>query len=88
MSPNIKILSSDEADKSARDFAPSIASAYRISTRKTTILDRKYEIPGLDRLLKHKRVQKFIARNERSSMQNGRELDHSKYQENGPENST
>jgi hypothetical protein len=28
---------------------------YRLSTRKTTKLDRKYEIPGLYRLLKHKR---------------------------------
>jgi hypothetical protein len=29
--------------------------AYKISTRKTTILDRKYEILGIDRSLKHKR---------------------------------
>jgi hypothetical protein len=34
-------LSSNKSDKAARDFAASIASAYRISTRKTTILDQK-----------------------------------------------
>jgi hypothetical protein len=56
ISPNIQIHSSNEADKAARDFAASIASAYRLSTRKkTTVLDRKYEIPRLDHLLKHER---------------------------------
>jgi hypothetical protein len=55
VSSNIQIQSSNEADKAARDFAASIPSAYRISTRKTTIIHRKYEIPGLDHLLKHKR---------------------------------
>jgi hypothetical protein len=39
----------------SRDFAAPIASAYRISTKRTTILDKKYEIPGLDHLLEHKR---------------------------------
>jgi hypothetical protein len=48
----IEIYSSNEADKAARDFAASIASAYRPSTRKIIILDRKYEISLLDRLLK------------------------------------
>jgi hypothetical protein len=33
ISPNIQILSSKEADK-AREFAASIASGYRISTKK------------------------------------------------------
>jgi hypothetical protein len=56
ISPNIQIHSSDEADKAAHGFAVSIAAAYRLSTRKTTILGRKYEIPGLDRLLKHRRM--------------------------------
>jgi hypothetical protein len=55
VSPNIQIHSSNEANKAACDSAASIASAYRISTRKTSILDRKYEIPQLDHLLKHKR---------------------------------
>jgi hypothetical protein len=53
ISPKIRIHSSNEADRAARDFTASIASAYRLSTRKTTILDRKYEIPGLDRSFKH-----------------------------------
>jgi hypothetical protein len=39
--PDIQIHSSNEADKAARDFVPSTASTYSISTRKTTILDRK-----------------------------------------------
>jgi hypothetical protein len=47
ISPNIQIHFSDEADKGAQDFAASAASAYSLSTRKATILDRKYEIPGL-----------------------------------------
>jgi hypothetical protein len=42
-----------EADKAARDFAVSIAGTYRM-TKKITILGRKYKIPGLDHLLKHK----------------------------------
>jgi hypothetical protein len=42
-----------EADKAACDFAASIAAAYRM-TRKITSLDRKYKIPGLNHLLKHK----------------------------------
>jgi hypothetical protein len=55
ISPKIKIHSSNEDDKAARDFAASIASVYMLSTRKTTILDRKYEIPGLGRSFKHTR---------------------------------
>jgi hypothetical protein len=53
--PDIQIHCSDEADKAVRNSAASIASACRLSTRNTTILDRKYEIPGLDRFLKDKR---------------------------------
>jgi hypothetical protein len=55
LSPNIKIHSSNEADKAAHDLAASIASAYMILTRKTTNLNHKYAIPGLDHSLKHKR---------------------------------
>jgi hypothetical protein len=50
----------NEADKAACNFATSIALAYRLLTRKTTILDQKYEIPGLDHLLKHKRKLRKI----------------------------
>jgi hypothetical protein len=60
ISPNIQIHVSNEVDKATRDSEASIASAYRLSTRKTTILDRKYTIPALDRSLKRKRnVRKF-----------------------------
>jgi hypothetical protein len=55
VSQNIKIHSSNKADKAVRDFAASIASAYRLSARRTTILDQKYKIAALDHLLKHKR---------------------------------
>jgi hypothetical protein len=54
-SPNIQIDSSNEADKAACNFAASIAPVNRTSTRKTINLYRKYEIPGLDRSLKHKK---------------------------------
>jgi hypothetical protein len=54
ISPNIQIHFFNEVDKGARDFEATTASAYRLSTRKTTILDRKYTIPALDRLLKRK----------------------------------
>jgi hypothetical protein len=42
VSPNNEMHSSSEAEKAEHDLAASIASAYRISTRKTTILDWKY----------------------------------------------
>jgi hypothetical protein len=43
------------ADKAACNFAASMASAYRLSTRKITSLDQKSELPSLDHLLRHKR---------------------------------
>jgi hypothetical protein len=52
---NIQIHSSNETDKAACDFVASIASAHSISTRITTILDRKYKIPVLVHLLNYKR---------------------------------
>jgi hypothetical protein len=75
ISPNIQIHSSNEVDKTAYGFAVSRASACSILSRKTTILDWKYEIPGLDLLLKYTR----------SSMQNDSKLGHLKYHENGPD---
>jgi hypothetical protein len=39
VSPKIQINSSTDADKAARDFAASIASGYRLSTRNITISD-------------------------------------------------
>jgi hypothetical protein len=54
ISPKIDIKSGVEADKAARDFSASIASAYRLSTRKITFLDLNSDLPSLDRLLRHK----------------------------------
>jgi hypothetical protein len=53
ISPKIQIKSGAEADKAARDFTASTASAYRPSTSKTTLSDISNKLPGLDRLLKH-----------------------------------
>jgi hypothetical protein len=50
ISPNIPINLPNEAGKAARDFAASTASAYRISAKRTTIIERKYEIYDLDHL--------------------------------------
>jgi hypothetical protein len=54
ISNKIEIKSGVEADKVARDFTASIASAYRLTTSKITLLDLNNDLPGLDRLLKHK----------------------------------
>jgi hypothetical protein len=54
VSPRIEINSCTEADKAVRDFAASIASAYWLSTKTTTLSDRNRSPSGLDRLLKHK----------------------------------
>jgi hypothetical protein len=55
ISPSIDIHSSEEAHAATRGFAASITSAYSLSARKNGILGRKYEQPGLDRPLKHKK---------------------------------
>jgi hypothetical protein len=58
--PRTKINSGVEADKTARDFTASMASAYRLSTSKITLSDLHSNIPGLDRLLKYKkRIRKL-----------------------------
>jgi hypothetical protein len=54
ISPRVEISSGVEADKAARDFTASIASAYRLSTSKITLSDMNNDIPGLDCLLKEK----------------------------------
>jgi hypothetical protein len=54
VSPRIQINSGVEADKAARDFTASISSAYRLATSKVTLSDMNSDLPGLDRLLKHK----------------------------------
>jgi hypothetical protein len=65
LSPDIQIHFSNVADRATRNFAASITSAYKLSTRKTSILDQKYEIHGLDQLLKHEPAQKIMAGNNR-----------------------
>jgi hypothetical protein len=54
VSPRVKINSCMEADNAARDFAASIASAYRMPTKITTISDRNRGSSSLERLLKYK----------------------------------
>jgi hypothetical protein len=54
VSPRMEINSCIEADKAARDFAASIALAYRLSTKTTRISDRNRGSSSLERLLKHK----------------------------------
>jgi hypothetical protein len=54
-SPRIEINSGVEADKAALKFTASIASAYRPSTSKVKISELNSDIPGLDKLLKHKK---------------------------------
>jgi hypothetical protein len=47
MPPRIEIHSGIEADKAARDFTASVASAYRLSTSKITISEVNSDLPGL-----------------------------------------
>jgi hypothetical protein len=54
LSPRVEINSCIEADKAARDFAASIASAYRLSTKTTRISDRNRGSFNLEGLLKHR----------------------------------
>jgi hypothetical protein len=56
MSPRLQINSGVEADKSAREFIAPLASAYRLSTSNITVSDFNRDLPGLDRLLKHKEM--------------------------------
>jgi hypothetical protein len=51
----VEINSGVEADKAARDFTASTASAHGLSTSKVTLPDINNDLPVLDRLLKHKR---------------------------------
>jgi hypothetical protein len=56
ISPRIQINSGEEADVATRDITASIASAYRLLTKKNTLSDLNKDIPGLEGLLKHKRT--------------------------------
>jgi hypothetical protein len=55
ISPRLEINSGVEADKAARDFTASIATAYRLATSKITLSELNNNLPGLDRLLKYKK---------------------------------
>jgi hypothetical protein len=55
LSPRIEVNSSVEADKAARDYTASIASAYRLPTSRITISELNSDLPGLDHLLNYKR---------------------------------
>jgi hypothetical protein len=61
ISPRLQITSGAEADKAARDFTASTASAYRLSTSKITLSDINNDLPGLDRLLKQTEDEKTMA---------------------------
>jgi hypothetical protein len=54
VSPRVQINSCIEADSASREFAASIASAYKLSTKKTRISHRNRGSSSLERLLKHK----------------------------------
>jgi hypothetical protein len=60
LSPRTEINSGVEADKAARYFTASVASAYRLATSKVTHSDINNNLSGLDWLLKHKRRQRNL----------------------------
>jgi hypothetical protein len=49
-----------EADKTARDFIFSVASAYRLANTKVTLSDINKNLPDVNRLLKHKPRQRKL----------------------------
>jgi hypothetical protein len=55
ISPRIQIDTADNADRAACNFAASVASAYRLSTRKVILSELNNELPELDRVLQLKR---------------------------------
>jgi len=52
--PRTQIHSSEDAEGTARKFAASITSAYRLSTHKITLSELNEDLPELDRLLQLK----------------------------------
>jgi hypothetical protein len=55
ISPRIEINSRIESYKEAQEFTTSIASAYRLPTSKVKLYELNHDLPGLYRLLKHKK---------------------------------
>jgi hypothetical protein len=60
ISPRLETNSGVEADKAARGFTASIASAFRLATSKITLTDLGNDLPGLDRLLKYKKITRKL----------------------------
>jgi hypothetical protein len=56
-SSKFEINSGIEADKATRHFTSSIASAYRLSTSKITLSKLNNHLPGLDQVLKYKKLK-------------------------------
>jgi hypothetical protein len=54
ISPRIQTNSKEEVDKAVLDFTAFVVSAYRLSTRKITLSDLNFDLPGPESLLKHK----------------------------------
>jgi hypothetical protein len=54
ISPETQIHTLEDAEKAARNFATSIASAYRLSTHKITLSELYEELPELELLLQLK----------------------------------
>jgi hypothetical protein len=65
--PRVEIDSCIEADNAARDLAASIASAYRLSTKTTTISDRNRGAYSLERLFNHKQRLRKLCQGTRES---------------------
>jgi hypothetical protein len=56
-SPRIEVNSEEEADKAARNFTASLASAFRLSSCKVTLLDMKnHDLPGFHLMIKHEKT--------------------------------
>jgi hypothetical protein len=76
VSPRVEINSCIEADKAAGGFAASVASAYSLSTKTTTISYHSRSPSRIDRIQKRLRI--LWEDTEGSSMQNSSELAHKK----------
>jgi hypothetical protein len=59
MSSRIQINLREEGDIATCDFTACIASVYRLSTSKLTLLDLNKDLPGLESLLKQRRLRKL-----------------------------
>jgi hypothetical protein len=72
ISTSIQIHCSEQADNAACYFAAPIVLSYKRT--RSTILDQKYELLGLDHLLELKRSLEIVTTNQGFKMKNGCEL--------------